>query len=73
MLKLTMETETVPVYFLGLNAEEVARLAGGEPIQLHLAELGGHGDVIIIAAKTTAEVAKEIEHATGLKVPCPRE
>ena len=36
-----------PTYYLGLTAENVARLVDGKPIKVSLAELGGAGTVVI--------------------------
>lgn len=54
---------------LGLDAENIRRLTNGQPIHIELEQLGGTDKILIMAGETLADVAKEIEEATGITLP----
>ncbi len=58
-------------FILGLDAENIRRLQAGQPIVVSLAELGGTDDVIIMAGNTLADIQRELETASGHKMPKP--
>lgn len=69
MLKARM---TSGAYLLGIDAENVKRLQDRKPIVLNLSELGGEdNDVIIMYGDDIPDLIKQIEDATGVKMPPP--
>lgn len=58
-------------FILGIDAENVKRLKEGKPILVSLAELGGHDDVLIVYGETLQDIARELEEASGSKLPSP--
>jgi hypothetical protein len=59
------------IFILGLEAENIKRLKQGKPILVSLAELGGTDDVMIMYGETVQDIAKELEDASGSKLPKP--
>jgi hypothetical protein len=57
------------VFVLGLDAENIRRLQAGQPILVSLAELGGDDDVLIMAGETMDDIKRELETASGQKLP----
>jgi hypothetical protein len=57
------------LFIFGLDAENVRRLVSGQPIHIELEQLGGTDKILIMAGETLADVAKEIEEATGIALP----
>lgn len=58
-------------FILGIAAENVKRLKEGKPILVSLAELGGHDDVLIVYGETHEDILRELEEASGSKLPAP--
>ncbi len=58
-------------FILGIDAENVKRLKEGKPILVSLAELGGTDDVLIVYGETPQAILKELEQASGSKLPEP--
>lgn len=58
-------------FILGIDAENVKRLKEGRPILVSLAELGGSDDVLIVYGETLQDIARELEEASGSKLPAP--
>lgn len=58
-------------FILGIDAENVKRLKEGKPIVVSLAELGGHDDVLIMYGETLQDIVRELEQASGSKLPVP--
>lgn len=59
------------VFILGLDAENIKRLKQGKPILLSLAELGGTDDIMLMAGDTVQDIMRDIEKASGRKLPKP--
>ncbi len=57
------------LFVFGLDAENIRRLTSGQPIHIELEKLGGTDRILIMAGETLADVAKEIEQATGVEMP----
>jgi hypothetical protein len=66
MLRIRMSNG---LFVFGLDAENIRRLVNGEPIHIELEQLGGTDKILIMAGETLADVAKDIEMATGVKIP----
>lgn len=60
------------VFILGLDAENVRRLQAGEPIVVSLAQMGGTDDICIMFGQTLADIALQLEKASGEKLPPAR-
>jgi hypothetical protein len=58
-------------FLLGIDAENVRRLKAGKPILVSLAELGGKDDVLIMYGDTLNDIQRDLEEATGSKLPKP--
>lgn len=58
-------------FILGIDAENVKRLKDGKPILVSLAELGGHDDVLIVYGETMQHIMRDLEDASGSKLPAP--
>jgi hypothetical protein len=61
------------VFILGLDAENLKRLKAGKPILVSLAQIGGKDDVLIMYGDTIQDIKKELESASGEKLPEPSE
>lgn len=59
------------MFILGIDAENVKRLKEGKPILVSLASLGGTDDVMICYGETLADIARELEQASGVPLPKP--
>lgn len=59
------------VFILGIDAENVRRLKEGKPILVSLAEIGGRDDVLIVYGETLQDIARDLEEASGAKLPNP--
>lgn len=57
------------LFVFGLDAENIRRLTSGQPIHIELEQLGGTDKILIMAGETLADVAKEIEEVTGIRLP----
>lgn len=68
MLRARLSSGT---FILGIDAENIERLKAGQPIVVSLAELGGTDDVVIMYGETLEAIAKELEKASGQKLPVP--
>ena len=60
------------LFILGLDAENIRRLMAGRPIVVSLAQLGGTDDVAIMYGDSLADIAKELEQASGHPLPEPK-
>lgn len=58
-------------FILGIDAENVKRLKDGKPILVSLAEMGGKDDVLIMYGETLQDIQRELEEASGSKLPAP--
>lgn len=56
-------------FVFGIDAENVKRLRLGKPIVIDLAELGGTDKLCIMYGTTMADILREMEEATGQKLP----
>ena len=57
------------VIILGLKIDNIRLLKEGKPIPLHLAELGGHDEILIMYGETPEAIIAELEAGTGTKIP----
>ncbi len=58
-------------FVLGLDAENLRRLQGGEPIKINLAQLGGTDLIYLMYGDTLADIQAELEKAQGSPLPDP--
>lgn len=56
-------------FIMGLDAENIRRLQGGEPIYIDLTLLGGHDRIMLMFGKTLQEIVEELKEATGAPLP----
>lgn len=56
-------------FILGLDANNVRELQKGHPIPVHLKEIGGTDEVVIVYGNTLEAIATELEEWTGSKIP----
>lgn len=56
-------------FLLGIDAENVRRLKEGRPIIVDLSTMGGRDTVIIMYGETMADIVRELEQASGQKLP----
>lgn len=68
-LNVLIATQINGAIVLGLDAESVRRLKAGQPIVKDLSNFGGTDTVVIIYGETMADITKELEDATGQKLP----
>ncbi len=59
-------------FVLGLDAENVRRLQGGEPIKINLAQLGGSDLVFLVYGDTLADIVADLQRAQGSPLPPPQ-
>jgi hypothetical protein len=57
-------------FILGIDAENVRQLKGGQPIHVSLSEFGGTDNVAIMYGETLASIRNELEAVFG---PLPPE
>lgn len=56
-------------FLFGIDAENVKRLRQGMPLVLDLTLLGGTDKVMVMYGETMADIVKELEGATGGRLP----
>lgn len=56
-------------FIFGVDAENVRRLKAGQPLNIDLTPLGGTDRLIVMYGETMADIVREIETATGQKLP----
>jgi hypothetical protein len=57
-----------PLYFVGLDAENIKRLTAGQPIHVRLEQVGGAGVVWLIYGHTLGDVINDLRKA-GVQWP----
>ena len=68
MVKASMLNGERTVFVLGLTARNIALLKQGKPIPVHLAELGGQGEVLLMYGETEKDITDELRSIVG-KLP----
>lgn len=56
-------------FLFGVDAENVRRLKDGQPLNIDLTMSGGSDKVVIMYGETMADIVREIEAASGQKLP----
>lgn len=56
-------------FLFGIDAENVRRLKDGHPLDIDLTLTGGTDRVIVMYGETMADIVREIEMASGQKLP----
>ena len=53
------------VYLLGLSDKNLEKLREGRPISLHLEDMGGNGQLVLMWGRTEADIARELSDMIG--------
>lgn len=53
------------VFLLGLSSRNLENLKAGKPMRIHLEEIGGTGEVIILWGETEAAIARDLAEFIG--------
>lgn len=54
-----------PLYLFGLSQQNLEKLREGMPIRIHLEEMGGEGEVLIMFGETEHAIAAELAEMIG--------
>ncbi len=68
MIKAKAEGPNGPVLLFGISEENVKRMMSGNPVAINLAEMGMHGQILIIYGKTERAIIEELQ-ANGIELP----